>query len=111
MTITVARRIALDASDLHKGQDATLTVTNSRPNAPTYLIYSLTGLGETDIPQLGITCGVRRPTLAAGPVRTNAQGEATFVVRIPAVNGNPRVWLQVVQMHDASNVVQRTIRN
>ncbi|MCC6907478.1 MAG: hypothetical protein IT430_06020 [Phycisphaerales bacterium] len=111
VTITVARGIALDASDLHKGQDATVTITNSRPNTPTYLIYSLTGLGETEIPQLGITCGVRNPKLGPPPQRTNAQGEATFVVRVPVVNGNPRVWLQAVQMHDASGVLQRTIRD
>lgn len=111
VTITISEGLTLNSSALIKGQDATIRVSNSVPNAQTWLIYSLGGTGATYIDQLDVTAGVRAPTLAAGPIRANAQGEATLTVRVPNISGTPRVWLQAVQRRDASTVVSKRIQD
>ncbi len=111
VVLTTVQGMTLTVPDLHKNQNATLTITNASPNAQVYLLYSLSGEGTYYVPQLDVTLGIKRPVLAAGPVRTDSSGSVQIVKRVPSVAGNPRVWLQAAQVGDATNVVKKTIQN
>lgn len=102
-------RINLSSSDLVRGQAAQLIATNAAPNSTVYFVYSVAGIGNTDVPQLGITLGVSSPTLA-GSSRANGSGQASLATTVPG--GAPRIniWLQAAQVGNVSNVVATRIQ-
>ena len=101
--------MTLTASPMVGGQNATFDVAGAQANAPTWLAYSVTGPGSTPIGALGITLGLDRPAVAAGPTSTNASGSVSWTLPIPPAAG-VSVWLQACQAGLASNVVNQVIQ-
>ncbi|MFG0331586.1 MAG: hypothetical protein ACF8PN_16995 [Phycisphaerales bacterium] len=101
--------IVLDSTDLIRGQQATLAVTNATPNEMVYFAYSLRGLGDTFVPQLGVTMSIRNPTLG-GQVRANPSGAAQLRQNIPPGTPARPIWLQAAQTGRISNIIATDIQ-
>jgi len=95
----------LAVGQLVGGQSADFSAVGGRANTRSYLIYSLTGLGQVYIPQLNVTAGIRSPILAGSPRNTDAQGAVSWRLPIPANARGRDVWFQVLQQENASTVV------
>lgn len=83
----VASSLRLEASEVHRGQTAELTVTGARPNERVYFLYSLSpfpagsqrgGLGRTFAPALGLDVDLTFPIVRAATVRADGSGQAIF---------------------------------
>lgn len=101
--------MVLTASPMVGGQLATFDVTGGHANAPTWLAYSLSGLGSTPIGALGIVLDIKNPAVAAGPTSTNGSGSLSWGLMIPNASGRS-VWLQACQSGITSNVVSQVIQ-
>lgn len=86
-----------------------LSVTGAVAREPVYFIHSVTGLGETPVPVLGITLRLDNPALA-GKVVADALGEATLEVKVPNAGRGRPVWVQAGQNGIVSDVVFRLIQ-
>ncbi len=75
----------LSATDLQRGQPATLTVTDALPQERVYFLYSLAGTGNGPcLPQLGGLCiDLLNPVTLLGDDLADAGGTAQFVATIP----------------------------
>lgn len=101
--------LILASSPLVSGVRATLDVTGATPNATVAFIYSIQGLGETYIPQLDVTIGIRGPVLAG--VRTaDGDGAASLTKQVPNGTTGRRVWLQAAEYQRASNIIETVIQ-
>ncbi len=95
---------------LISGQVGVFAMTGGTPNAPTWLIYSLSGPGSTYVPSLHVTLGLAHPKKAAGPTKTDGLGWVTWQRRIPRKLAGRNVWLQAAQDGQASNVVATSVQ-
>ncbi len=95
----------LTVGQLVGGQSGDFSAVGGRPNTRSYLIYSLTGLGQVYIPQLNVTAGIRNPTIAGSPRNTDAQGAVSWRLPIPGNARGRDLWFQVLQQENASTVV------
>lgn len=100
----------LDSTTVIRGQQVEIDVTNAKPRSSTWLVYGFKGTDATYVPQLDVTLNVRFPTLGKGPTKTDALGNVTWKVNVPAGLNQDRVWLQAIQFRDASNFVFREIQ-
>ena len=95
----------LTAGQLFGGQSGDFSAVGGLPSTRTYLIYSMTGLGQVYVPQLDVTTGIRNPVLAGSPKDTDLAGAVSWRLPIP-VNARGRdVWFQALQQRNASTVV------
>lgn len=95
----------LKVPPLQIGTQSIVTVTQATPNSPVYLAYSLRGMGNTVIPQLGVSVSLNSPALAATS-STNASGAANYTLLPPPQLFGRTVWLQAVQNGATSNVFE-----
>jgi len=105
LTTTRPNPFKLTASQLFGGQSGDFAVVGALPSTRTYLIYSMTGLGQVYVPQLDVTAGIRNPVLAGSPRNTDASGAVTWRLPIPANARGRDVWFQALQPRNASTVV------
>ncbi len=96
--------LRLAVPQLTAGNAAVAAVRSGAASAPVALLYSLAGLGATDLPRLGVTLSLDRPRLAAAAV-TDALGEASFAATVPLALQHRSIWFQAVQRGAKSNVV------
>ena len=95
----------LSVGTLTGGSNGQFGVVKGDPNAKTYLFYSMTGLGQTRMPQLNVTLGIRSPLQAGQPRRSDGSGNVNWTLPIP-VNARGRdVWFQAAQTGKVTNVV------
>ncbi len=102
--------IRLSVDPLQAGGQAQITGTGGIPGRNAWVLYSLTGPGETFIPQLGTTIGLRNPQIGAGPILTDGQGDFSAQTPVPQGAAGLDVWIQAVQVGNVSNVVLETVQ-
>ncbi len=90
------------------GQDVTFAVAGGTPATMTYLVYSTTGTGNVNVPQLGITLGIANPQLGFNKL-SDGSGITVWSVTCPTGYTGP-AWLQACQMGLASNVMATTVQ-
>lgn len=100
----------LDASPLIAGQPAQFEMTEGKPSAQTWLVYSLAGPGYTNIGPLDVPVNLAQPRLGLGPRTTDASGHITFAATIPPQSQGRHVWFQAIQRENASNVVDAVVQ-
>lgn len=100
--------MTLSYDALRGGSNATFTATGAAPGQRVYFIYSLAGLGEQRIGQLGVTLGLRSPA-SAGDAVADGGGKAVLTRRVPpGASGRP-VWVQAAHRGAVSNIVAAVV--
>ncbi|MFG0331547.1 MAG: hypothetical protein ACF8PN_16790 [Phycisphaerales bacterium] len=94
----------LEVEPLVSGQPSDLTASFADPGETVYFVYSLTGEGDTFVPQLNVTLGLDRPRLGGSAV-ADGSGVAVFTTTVPNGIGTRLVWIQAAQVGKVSNVV------
>lgn len=94
---------------LVSGSDATLVADGATPGTRVYFIYSLTGLGTTNVNQLNVTLGLRAPSSIGSAIAGNS-GQAVFTQRIPQAAAGRNVWIQAAHTGAVSNITAARIR-
>ena len=80
------------------GSPATFTASRAVPGTATWLAASLSGLGSTSVPPLGVTLGMANAVQVGGTVIANAGGNASWTVTVPALLSGRSAWFQAVQI-------------
>jgi len=76
----------------------------------TFLGYSLAGPGMVYIAPLNVWMSIAAPVQAGGPILTDAFGNGSWTLPVPAAAVGLNVWFQAVQMgSNASNVVDTVV--
>lgn len=101
-------RLSLTATDIVRGQQATLTAMNGAANQMVYFVYSTSGYGSTNVAPLGVTLDIKNPILL-GQARANNNGTAEFRKTVPATAPPVAVYLQAAQAGRKSNAIQSQI--
>lgn len=90
-------------------EDAKFTVRHGTPQTPTFLAFSLAGLGSTPVPPLGVALDIAAAK-QLGPTRvTNGAGETKWDLIVPPSAQGLVVWLQAVQQGQTTNVIRTEI--
>ena len=92
-----------------QGKRATFKLIGGEPSAKPIVAYSLKGLGSTDVPQLGVTLDLKRPTQLPVPTRADGNGAAEWSVKVPANAPIGPVFLQALKSGSVSNVAEAEI--
>lgn len=98
---------------LWAGDRAVFTLAEARPDEPTWMLYSLTGLSSdgTWIRTLGVIADLDRPAIAWGPRPTDAEGRLSVETTVPRPPADAvPVWFQAVQSRYASDWVPSSVR-
>lgn len=77
---------------------ASFAATRAQPGGATWLAASLSGLGSTSVPPLGLTIDLANPVQVGGTVIASGAGNASWSVTIPALLAGRSVWFQALQM-------------
>jgi len=85
------------------------TVTLGTPNVETYLAYSTSGPGSTNVPFLNVTLDLAKPKQAGGKIIADSSGTAVWNLTFPPNSAGADVWFQAVQYGMTSNTVNPTI--
>lgn len=99
----------LTVGALTHGQTGQFSISGATPNQMQYLVYSLNGLGSTNIPQLGIVLDLARPVLASQR-RADANGDVAWNLPIPGNSGGRRAWFQGCEQGHTTDVEDRVIQ-
>ncbi|KAA3608618.1 MAG: hypothetical protein DWQ01_10965 [Planctomycetota bacterium] len=86
------------------GGTATFFVDGGDPSTPTYLAYSLQGLGETVIDPLSLTLDLENPTQLGSTTVSDLQGNSSWVVVVPPAALGLPVWFQAAQFKRKTNL-------
>ena len=108
-TPTPMLRVAPDP--LRGGQPATFDVTDGEPSQTTGLYYSLTGKGETYVPELDLTLELANAQRIGDLQTTDPDGATSWNAPVPNVPGRRDVWFQVAQKESCrlSVPIQRAV--
>lgn len=101
--------LSVNPDPLVAGRNGQFIVTNATPDTRTYLAYSLSGTGSTNVPFLNITLDLARPTQVGGMKMTDGTGAVTWTLPIPNQGRGRAIWLQAAQFENKTNVVATTI--
>jgi hypothetical protein len=99
----------LSSTDLVSGSEATLSIANATPNETQFIAYSLTGLGSTPVPRLGVTIDLANPhLLASGP----ADGSGSFQVMetVPPAAAGRTIWFQTAEIGRTTPVISEVVQ-
>jgi glucose/arabinose dehydrogenase len=100
--------LSLHMSHMRGGSQAIASITQGTPSGSTFLTYSFVGLGQTPIPQLGITMDLANPTLfRAG--RADGNGDWTLQGGLPVALTGRQIWIQALQAGAVSNVYVQVV--
>ena len=94
---------------LTAGNAAQATVENGTANSAVALVYSLAGLGSTNLPRMSVTVGLDLPLLAAAGL-TDAFGSASFTGTVPPALQFHSIWFQAVQQSSPSNIMMEVVQ-
>jgi len=83
---------------------ATFTASRAQPGGATWLAASLSGLGSTSVPPLGVTIGLANPVQVGGMVLASGAGNASWSAVIPALLAGRSVWFQALQQGSTTQV-------
>ncbi|MBT3339787.1 MAG: hypothetical protein HOM34_09025 [Planctomycetes bacterium] len=100
----------LAVSNLNAGQTATFDFVDGDANAPSFLAYSLAGLGATWIAQLNVFLDIANPTQAGPMLMSNALGQTTWNLPIPGNAAGASVWFQAIQHSVKTNVAAEVVQ-
>lgn len=98
----------LTVPNLVAGEPATFEATGVSPGSRVYFLYSLRGTGETLVPSLGVTLGIRNPALGGSSV-ANGNGLATLTRTIPSNARGVTLTLQAAEAGRASTISTRRV--
>jgi len=105
--------LTISPDPLIAGDSATFSMTDGNPNERAYLVYSLTGIGETYVPVLNVTLSLDHPiriTDENGSWKmTNDAGFVQHVFDVPEKAAGLDIWFQVCQYELTTNVVETWI--
>lgn len=101
----------LSTSGLVAGTQSTMAVTGANPTTPTFVGFSIVGLGSTFVPSLGVTLGIANAMpVTLVPVISDATGTASWTLPVPWNAAGHNAWLQSLQYGNVSNVLPVTIQ-
>lgn len=86
----------LQVDPLTGGQSSDMRAVGSTPGATVYFIYSLAGLGVTNVAALGVDLDLRNPKLGGSAV-ADGSGLATFTSTVPSAGSGLTVYLQAAE--------------
>ena len=98
-------QLSLTVNPLVHGSVGSAEVAYGLPIEPTWLTYSLTGLGSTSVPALGVVLGISNPQVYGAMSLSDGLGEAEWAISVPAGASGTSCWVQAVQDGLVSNVV------
>ena len=75
----------------------------------TYLAYSLNGAGSHYLSPLNITLDLAQPEQVGDWARSDANGTAAWVLRIPRAAAGRALWLQACQFQRKTVLVETTV--
>lgn len=104
----IVTELDLSVTTLTAGAPSTLTATGGTPLDRVYFVYSVTGIGVTEVPPLGATLAIANPQLI-GVDQADETGLATLTRTVPTGTSGIRVWLQAAVVGNTSNVLPREI--
>lgn len=87
------------------GGQAVFAATRATPGAATFLAASLSGLGSTTVPQLGVTLGLSSPVQIGNTVIASGAGNASWTVTVPGLLAGRSVWFQALQSGRTTPVI------
>jgi len=99
----------LTVDPLISGSAGHFQVNNAQPDTKTWLVYSLEGIGETDVPELGVTLSLAQPIQAGRSRMTDGTGTVEWSLPIPGNAHGLDIWFQAVQNGEVSGVVETWI--
>jgi FG-GAP repeat/FG-GAP-like repeat len=100
----------LQVDPLTASQRSDFQVSHFAKDKKVRLACSLTGLGATSIPQLGLSLDILQPALVAGPTLADPLGQVTWNIQVPANASGITIWMQAAQYGLKTNVVSQTIQ-
>ncbi len=101
--------LTVSPDPLIAGQNGTFTMTDGMPNAKSYLVYSITGMGSTRIPQLNITLNLDHPKQVITHKMTDANGFVTHDLYVSTTGAGYDIWFQALQFEVKSNIIATSI--
>jgi subtilisin-like proprotein convertase family protein len=103
-------QLNLTVSALIHGAVSSAQVSYGAPSAPTWLAYSLSGLGSTSIPALGVVLGLSNPQPYGSMELADGLGNAEWDINVPVAAAGFNYWLQALQFGLVSNIAAGTIQ-
>lgn len=103
-------QLDLSVAPLIHGAVSSAEVSYGVPSSPTWLAYSLSGLGSTPIPSLGVVLGLANPQAYGSMVVADGFGTAEWDINVPAGAAGFSYWLQALQFGLVSNILSGTIQ-
>ena len=101
--------LVLRLPPLYAGFSNNFTVTGAQPGGQTFLVYGLEGLGNTFVPQLGVTLGLQNPQQAGTMRRASPGGVAAWSLFLPFGAAGRTIRFQAAQVGDVSNIWLTTV--
>jgi len=95
--------LSVEPFPLVGGDDGVFSFVGGVPDAMSWLLYSVDGLGSTFIKPLNVTVDLVNPRVAVGPGLTDGDGKREVVRMLPSVAEAMDVWFQVVQHGNVTN--------
>ncbi|MAE71425.1 MAG: hypothetical protein CME06_13280 [Gemmatimonadetes bacterium] len=97
-----------DPGPLTRGANATITLRGAKASGTIHVAYSLSGPGETDVPQLDATLDLADAE-SAGSTAAAPDGSVTFGAFVPASAPVGPIYIQVIEQNNTSNLIATTI--
>jgi len=100
--------LALELSHLIGGRSATANISQALAGGSLFLTYSLTGMGQTPVPPLGVTLDLNQAKLFRSG-NADANGDWSVTGRIPIALSGYTLWAQALQLGAVSNVYVQSV--
>jgi len=105
----VVNYLSVEPFPLVGGEAGVFSFVGGVPDAMSWLLYSVDGLGRTFIKPLNVTIDLVNPRVALGPGLTDGDGNREVVRMLPGVAEGVDVWFQVVQRENVTNFFRTEI--
>jgi len=99
----------LTVGTIRQAEKAAFKLIGGEPSVKSIVVYSLKGLGSTDVPQLGVTLDLKQPKQLSVPTQADGNGATEWSVKIPANAPVGPVFFQALKSGSVSNVVEAEI--
>ena len=100
--------LTITPTPLLAGEPVTFDLTSLTPEAPVWMLYSLTGIDPngTPITALNVVVDLASPQLAWGPRLAATDGTLTVTGLVPVVGSDRDIWFQGAQEERITSVVE-----
>lgn len=98
----------LQSEKVVAGTSIQIDVQGATANGNAYLTYSLSGLGQTSVPQLGVVSDLDSPVLIA-PIAIGNGGTGSMTGRVPGRASGVTLWAQALEIGSVSNVLRQIV--